>query len=59
MLPSINNLLVKSFSADATAAAETAKLDKQGWVVNRCQQMMQGEISMVDKCPWVDTTMGL
>ena len=59
MLHSINNLLVKSFSTDAAAAAEMAKLDKQGRAVNHRQQMMQGEISMVDKCPWVDTTMGL
>ena len=58
-LESINRLLVKCFSADAAAAAETAKLNKQGRVVNPRQQLMQGEISMVDKCPWVNTTKGL
>ena len=59
MLEPINRLLVRSFSVDTAAAAETAKLDKQGRVVNRRQKLMQREISMVDKCPWVDTTKGL
>ena len=56
---SVFRLLVASFSTESVQQAATARLDRNGKVVNKRQQAMQSEIAATDNYDWIDNRAGL